>query len=749
MPHSTYMPHLLGTAELTPGGEFEAGSFGSFTLTYTTGKFGIDDTGSIRIVHRFATDMAPPQFQDPSAPNFVTVEATNGAVLDVRYDQKMNIRPWDKTLMIKVVRGYLREGDRLIVRYGDPRGGCPGIRLQTFCEDSFEFRVLVDAIATFDYVELPEQPFISIVPGKPQKWVAALPTLQQAGRCFSLRLKGEDRWGNPSDKCDQTFRLSASGPVKGLPETVTFMPGRHACTIPGLIAEEADDLVIELRDDDGNVVCRSNPMRVRSSQKAFALWGDLHGQSEETIGTNSVRDYFSFGRDRAFLDVLGHQGNDFQITNEFWRDLNAVTAEFDQPCSFVAIPGYEWSGNTGLGGDRNVFYLEDNRPIFRSSHALVDDMSDADTDAMDVDTLFDRLKDEDCIVHAHVGGRYSDVEVGHDIRIERAFEVHSAWGTFEWLVEDAFRNGFRIGIVGNSDGHKGRPGASYPGASMFGSYGGLTCFLAREFSRSGVFDALRRRHHYATSGNRMILDTRVDFPAPATLYDQDPNLGPTGTSEVTRAGMGDILKTDAEQVEFFVDLVASAPVERMIIRNALTDAHIVRPYTEASLGRRVRILFEGARYRGRGRETSWDGSLALSGNAVERLRPVNFHNLEKVVRLTSPGEVEWQASTTGSFCGIDLWLETADWGTITIDTELVRTTVNVADIGMEDLSFEAGGLRRRIRLYRLPDELVETSMQLTRRIPLHRDRDNAVYVTIIQEDGFQAWSSPTYIFHSG
>ena len=743
------MPHLLGTAELTPGGEFEAGSFGSFTLTYTTGKFGIDDTGSIRIVHRFATDMAPPQFQDPSAPNFVTVEATNGAVLDVRYDQKMNIRPWDKTLMIKVVRGYLREGDRLIVRYGDPRGGCPGIRLQTFCEDSFEFRVLVDAIATFDYVELPEQPFISIVPGKPQEWVAALPTLQQAGRCFSLRLKGEDRWGNPSDKCDQTFRLSASGPVKGLPETVTFMPGRYACTIPGLIAEEADHLVIELRDDDGNVVCRSNPMRVRSSRKAFALWGDLHGQSEETIGTNSVRDYFSFGRDRAFLDVLGHQGNDFQITNEFWRDLNAVTAEFDQPCSFVAIPGYEWSGNTGLGGDRNVFYLEDNRPIFRSSHALVDDMSDADTDAMDVDTLFDRLKDEDCIVHAHVGGRYSDVEVGHDIRIERAFEVHSAWGTFEWLVEDAFRNGFRIGIVGNSDGHKGRPGASYPGASMFGSYGGLTCFLAREFSRSGVFDALRRRHHYATSGNRMILDTRVDFPAPATLYDQDPNLGPTGTSEVTRAGMGDILKTDAEQVEFFVDLVASAPVERMIIRNALTDAHIVRPYTEASLGRRVRILFEGARYRGRGRETSWDGSLALSGNAVERLRPVNFHNLEKVVRLTSPGEVEWQASTTGSFCGIDLWLETADWGTITIDTELVRTTVNVADIGMEDLSFEAGGLRRRIRLYRLPDELVETSMQLTRRIPLHRDRDNAVYVTIIQEDGFQAWSSPTYIFHSG
>ena len=29
--------------------------------------------------------------------------------------------------------------------------------------------------------------------------------------------------------------------------------------------------------------------------------------------------------------------------------------------------------------------------------------------------------------------------------------------------------GYRVGIVGNSDGHKGRPGSCYPGASFFGS----------------------------------------------------------------------------------------------------------------------------------------------------------------------------------------------------------------------------------------------------------------------------------------
>ena len=206
MPHSQYLPHLMGSAKVEPAGEVEAGSFQSFTLIYTAGFFGIDDTGSIKVVHRFASDMGRPQFDNPAAPNYVTVEASNGAVLHVEYDMKRNIRPWDKTLYIKVVRGFLREGDRIIVRFGDPREGCPGMRVQTFCEETFEFRVLVDAIATYNYVELPEQPEIRIVPGPPVRWKAILPTLRRAGEAFRLCLKGEDRWGNPSDKGDAGVR---------------------------------------------------------------------------------------------------------------------------------------------------------------------------------------------------------------------------------------------------------------------------------------------------------------------------------------------------------------------------------------------------------------------------------------------------------------------------------------------------------------------------------------------------------------
>ena len=107
---------------------------------------------------------------------------------------------------------------------------------------------------------------------------------------------------------------------------------------------------------------------------------------------------------------------------------------------------------------------------------------------------------------AHIGGRYADIKMAHDARIERSVEVHSDWGTFEWLIQDALEQGYRIGILANSDGHKGRHGASHPGASLFGAYGGLSCLLASELSRAGLVrrpaPAPSLRHHRLPHGAR-------------------------------------------------------------------------------------------------------------------------------------------------------------------------------------------------------------------------------------------------------
>ena len=749
MPHTTYMAQRMGTAtvavEGSPDKKVEAGGFASITLVYTAGFFGIDDTGTIKVVFRFASDMGKPQFSDPASPGYTTVVASNGAVLEVVFDGKRNIRPWDKTLFIRVMRGFLREGDRITVCFGDRRQGSPGIRMQTMAEPSFEFRVLADPFATYNFCELPAQPWVAVVPGPAVNWVAVLPTMRRVGEPFRLGLKGEDKWGNPSDRIDATLQLSASHPVAGLPETARFRPGQKAVVVEGLSVTVPGDLRISVADENGKRLAESNPLRIVPRAELMPYWGDLHGQSEETIGTNSADEYFAFARDLGFLDVMSHQGNDFQITTPFWEKLNALSARYNRDGRFIVFPGYEWSGNTGLGGDRNVLFMREGRQIHRSSHALVDDLSDVASDANTAEQLFQALKDEDVLVFAHIGGRYADIRMAHDIRLERSVEVHSDWGTFEWLLHDAFDQGYRVGILANSDGHKGRPGASYPGASLFGAYGGLSCMLAKELTRAGIMDALRRRHHYATTGCRMLLDVRARFDGPAERFDDDPQLGPSPARAAAEAMMGDILRVDGDHVTLLVEAVASAPIERLEIRNRLQTLETVRPYGERALGRRIRVIWEGSEYRGRGRHTIWDGEARLKGNGFDRVRPINFHNLDKTLTRHDAARVSWQALTTGGFGGFDAWLEHPSDGVLSIDTPLVKTEIPVASIGLEDQVFANGGIKRQIRVFRLPDENTQRHLKLERRIRLNRGADDALHVCLTQEDGHLVWSSPIYV----
>ena len=742
----------LGTATISPDGDFEAGSNASFTLTYIAGLFGIDDSGSLRVCFRFASDQSNPQFDDPEGANYTRVEASNGAILQVRWDPKGNVRPWDRTLWIKVVKGYLTEGDTITIRFGVTDHGGPGMRLQTFCEDTYEFRVLVDPIATFNFQPLPVQPMIAIVPGAPERFVAVLPTRRRVNQEFALKLKGEDKWGNPSDKFDTRLNIEVDGEINGLPETVHLKPGEFTLEIPGLSVSGPGRVSVRLVDDSGNCVASSNPLVVEDTELVH-FWGDMHGQTEETIGTGSADRYFTFARELAFVDACAHQGNDFQITDQFWAELNALTAKHDAPGTFVALPGYEWSGNTSLGGDRNVFFPTDDRVIRRSSHALIEGGDVAGTDALTCQKLFEALavnEEFDVVMYAHCGGRYADISVAHDGRFEKSVEVHSSWGSFEWLLHDAFKLGYRVGVVTNSDGHKGRPGASYPGAGKFGAIGGLTCFLLDSLDRNSLLDCMRKRRHYGSTGGangRIIIDVEATFSEAGTLYHDDPALFDTAESTVSsKALMGDIVHLPSGEMELSVALETTSPIERVDIFNGVDLIETVRPYEDVDLGARIRVLWEGAEYRGRFREVIWDGSAEISGNNVTGCAPINFLNRDKT--LDRDGNVvSWKALTTGNSGGFELVLETAQDGMLKLDTPLIRFEKAVSEIGLEDTVHDASGeLPRFVKVYRLPDENDHRSFRFSRKIDLKEAGDNPIYVRLTQEDGTRAWTSPIYVY---
>ena len=162
-------------------------------------------------------------------------------------------------------------------------------------------------------------------------------------------------------------------------------------------------------------------------------------ESGESIGLTTSRDYFEFARNMSFLDVTGHQANDFQVNNAFWKYLNQLTAEYHQDGRFVVFPGYEWSGNTAVGGDRNVFFRMEGRQIHRSSHALLEDRTDIDTDAPTASRLFEELQGVRTVWSTLTfGGRYADIKQAHDPRLETAMEIHSAWGTLSGCSRTAF-----------------------------------------------------------------------------------------------------------------------------------------------------------------------------------------------------------------------------------------------------------------------------------------------------------------------
>jgi hypothetical protein len=733
----------MGSIKLLTPGPFVAGAYAELILVYTAGTFGIDDTGMVKLSWRTTSDLSKPQFSKPEAPNFVTVEASNGAKLEVWFD-RLNIRPYANTILIRVGRGFLRNGDTLTIRLGDRRKGSPGLRLQTNVENRVELRTSVDAFATYEFCELPEQPMFDLVAGPSASWKAILPSLAVVGEPFRLAIVAEDIWGNPTEDASATLALRSSLPLSGLPDRIAIKKGDGPRVIENLVAAQSGDFDLTVMSD-GQIVAEANPLRILNAAPMRRYWADLHGQSGETIGMGTAEEYFRYARDKAFIDMVGHQGNDFQITDGFWKKLNELTAQFDQPGKFVCLPGYEWSGNTGMGGDRNVFYRHEGRPIRRSSHILVEGQTSTEA-IYTADKLFEALSGEECRVIAHVGGRYADIKYAHDGHIERSVEVHSTWGTFEWLLHDAFEKGYRVGVVCHSDDHKGRPGATTPGASTFGAIGGLSCYFMPELTRGALFEALRKRRHYGTTGKRLFLELHATFERDVTGFSEDPKLGPAEEFPVREALMGDIIRPKSVPMKLAIEVIGTAPLERVDVFHGTELVQSARPFASTDLGRRVRILWQGAEYRGRGRETVWQGKLEIAGNRIARFAPVNFLNPERNVQVVAPGtELAWTSVTTGNLAGIDLWLDNARAGSLRVETNVVSGEVNFDKLADGTIEWDGGGLGRRLSVYRLPETDWSKRLALEHHATFAGGADLPVYVRVTQGDGHQAWSSPIYL----
>jgi len=260
---------------------------------------------------------------------------------------------------------------------------------------------------------------------------------------------------------------------------------------------------------------------------------------------------------------------------------------------------------------------------------------------------------------------------------------------------------------------------------------------------------MRRRHHYGTTGCRMHMQVEVELEKPGILYKRDPNCYDNPETEsVTTVMMGDIVKAETGSVKLNLHVNAHAPIERIEVRNGEEVIEVLRPYREEDVAAasRVRVIWSGAEYRGRGRQTNWTGRARFTHSKIDRMEKINAWNHERKLQQNGSDTIEWDAMTTGNYGGFDVWLDVdSEDAAIDLVCNHGSAACQLSALNFDGVKLDVGGLKRQINVCRLPHDLVQTEMRESIDITLQTGCDNPLWICVYTEDGFQAWSSPVFV----
>jgi hypothetical protein len=494
--------------------------------------------GGIRVGLRHVSQWSVPQAKDPREVGYFTARAAGGRPLQVTIDFGGRFFhqyfAWQHMVEVTLPERGLDPGETLELVYGDTSGGSPGMRVQPFDESCFVFKTYVDALGYGDYLPLSNSPSIEVVSAEPYRINVVMPTNAVAGEPTWCLVRAEDRYGNPASGYRGTVRLTSTDPAAQLPPAYTFSANDGGVyRFQDVTFATAGDQRVTAADGSFRVV--GNPVKVtRERPERLLLWGDLHGHTLLSDGRGTVEEFYDFAENVAGLDFCAVTDHAFEVLDEMWEHSKRVTNRCYRPGRFVTFQAFEWSGVTPLGGDHNCYFLEDDPPIFRSTsyytptnlqmyHGPVPKQEHV----MDVFAeLEKRLRDKNVFCIPHYGGRRGNPQ-WHNPKVQRMIEIFSEHRRSEDWATTFLTKGHRLGIIASTDGHYGNPGYGYlkPTYDWDNQEIGMAAVAvyAPQRTREAVFRALYDRRVYATSGDRIVLDIRVDgHPMGSELHTEQP-----------------------------------------------------------------------------------------------------------------------------------------------------------------------------------------------------------------------------------
>ena len=264
---------------------------------------------------------------------------------------------------------------------------------------------------------------------------------------------------------------------------------------------------------------------LKVGEKTYRLyWGDPHchgnlsGDAEGEIDEN-----YAYGRYKSLLDFMAVTDNDIiydnMLTPSEWALIRAEARYHDAPGRFVALSAYERTyrqaearrldvktptrgGPRGGLNHRIALFPKDEGPLYRSTEP------DADTP----EKWAKLMSGVDAFIFPH----HETWSVLPNEPFDGA-ELCSCWDNYIQAVDTIpahLCQGHRFAFMGNSDSHRIVPGSG----------GALTGVWAEELTREGIFEALRARRCFATNGERIALDVRINGAVMGAEVESGPDV---------------------------------------------------------------------------------------------------------------------------------------------------------------------------------------------------------------------------------
>jgi hypothetical protein len=253
--------------------------------------------------------------------------------------------------------------------------------------------------------------------------------------------------------------------------------------------------------------------------------------------------------------------------------------------------------------------------------------------------------------------------------------------------------------------------------------GGLTAILAPRLTREAIWEALKRRRCYATTGERIVLDVSAGG-----------------------AGIGEDVRWSAVP-PFDVRVEGTAPIETVELFRGCERVAGVDLLAEGGRSRRVRVAWRGTSAPGNWQRArmDWNGGLRIEGATIAAVDGWAFDTPDEGVVHHDASSVRWTSITAGDWDGV---VVTLDAVTPSAELSFVTAPMSVrcrlASLGHGVRAFAAHHPERTVELRQLPDRMPPSTFSGRLADPDPRPGAHAYWVRVRQADGACAWSSPIF-----